>query len=203
MLRRMFDTDNIVFRCIATFGYLWWLHILWLVCSLPIITLGASTTALCYSCMKLHNKEGDVTKNFFRSFKDNFRQSTIIFIILVVVGVFLIIDIFIIGRSTNSLAGNIVKYCAITFLIPYVLTVLYAFAVQARYINSVVDTIKYSFVLALRNIGSTFQIICIISVVFMLNSTIVLMNFITVSMGVGVIMYVLTIYYNRIFAKIL
>lgn len=58
MLSRIFNVDNAVFRFFNTVGYIWWLHILWLLCSLPVITLGASTTALCYRCMKLHRKEG-------------------------------------------------------------------------------------------------------------------------------------------------
>lgn len=202
MLSRIFDTDNIVFRSISTVGYLWWLHILWLVCSLPVVTLGASTTALCYSCMKLHKKEGHVTENFFRSFKENFRQATALFLIFAVVGAVLILDIFA-GSSSGTTFGNLVKYCALTLLIPYLLMAVYAFAIQARFINPVGKTLKYSFFMALKYFKFTLQIICVIAAAVMLNTTIVLVNFVTLSMGMGIVMYILTVYYNKIFSKVI
>ena len=53
------------------------LHFLWILYSLPIITIGASTTALYYSCMKrIRTGEGYVTQNFRKSFRQNFKQST-------------------------------------------------------------------------------------------------------------------------------
>ena len=57
-------------------------------CSLPIITAGASTTALFYCTLKLH-KDGDirVIYDFFRSFKQNFKQSTLIWILMLAAGV--------------------------------------------------------------------------------------------------------------------
>lgn len=61
------------------------LHVLWVVYSLPIITIGASTTALYYSCMKMiRTNEGYVHRNFHHSFKQNFKQSTIIWLGMVV-----------------------------------------------------------------------------------------------------------------------
>ena len=69
MLRTIFSPDNPVWRFFILVGRIWWLNILWLVCSLPIFTIGASTTALIYSCMKLKKDEGYPTENFFKSFK--------------------------------------------------------------------------------------------------------------------------------------
>lgn len=151
--------------------------------------------------MKLHNKEGRVTTNFFHSFKENFFQSTALFIIFAAAGAALIIDIYIGGRSQQAF-GSLVKICAITLLIPYLLTMLYAFALQARFINTVGRTLKFSFIMAFKYFKYTLQIICVIAVFVMINTTIVLINFITVSMGMGIVMYILTIYYNKIFSKI-
>ena len=70
------------------------LHFLWILYSLPIITIGASTTALYYSCMKrIRTGEGYVTQNFRKSFRQNFKQSTILWIVLVLVGLVFSIDI--------------------------------------------------------------------------------------------------------------
>ena len=55
---RFFSVDNPVWRFIRKIGYLWLLNILWVLTSLPVITLGASTTALVYACLKLKGDEG-------------------------------------------------------------------------------------------------------------------------------------------------
>ena len=71
---RFFSEDNVVWRFVRKIGYLWILNILWVATSLPVITIGASTTALIYACMKLQDDEGYPTANYFRSFRENFRQ---------------------------------------------------------------------------------------------------------------------------------
>ncbi len=202
MLSRIFDTDNIIFRFFGKVGYIWWLHTLWLVCSLPIITIGASTTALCYSCMKLQKKEGYVTKNFFLSFKENFMQSTILFLIFSIVGILLMLDL-ILGNQIDFGVGRLVRYGAMALLIPYSMTLLFVFAVQAKFVNSISETIKYAFGVAWRYFKYTFQIFLVVAGVFVLNMTIVLFNVITLSIGVGIVVYVLAIYYNKIFDEII
>lgn len=194
--------DNAFFRAVTTFGYVWWLHILWLVCSLPVVTIGASTTALCYSCMKLRKREGYVTGNFFRSFKENFRQATGIFLVYLLVGAVILFNICI-GRVIIIPFWNVVRGVTYVLILPYFLTFIYVFAVQARFNNKIVDTIKYSFWLACRYLGDTVQMLLLVGIVVGLNLTIVLANFVTLSMGIGITVFLLAAYYNRIFDKIL
>ena len=80
-------------RIFGFLGQLIALNLLWILCSLPIITAGASTTALFYCTLKLH-KAGDirVIHDFFKSFKQNFKQSTLIWIMLAVAAVFIHIE---------------------------------------------------------------------------------------------------------------
>lgn len=202
MLDRIFDTDNAVFRFFHTVGYVWWLHILWLVCSLPVITLGASTTALLYSCMKLRNRDGYVTQNFFHSFQENFRQATALFLIFLITGGILLADLVLCSR-TDSAAGTLVRYGAMALLVPYVLTLLYAFAIQAKFVNPVAKTLWYAFFVAVKYFRYTLQMVFVAAMVFWLNTTIVLANYITLSMGVGMVMYILSIYYNKIFTEMI
>lgn len=202
MLDKIFDTDNVVFRFFRQFGYVWWLHILWLISSLPIITIGASTTALCYSCMKLREKDEKVTKNFIYSFKENFKQSTVIFVIMLLLGGILLFDIAMCSQL-DSVVGYSVKCCALALLIPYAMTLLYVFALQAKFVNSVKNTFKYAFLLAIKNIPYTLMMAMVVAAVIVLNTTIVLVNFITISMGEGIVVYIFSAYYNKIFDKII
>lgn len=202
MLDRIFDADNVVFRFLGTVGYIWWLHVLWLLCSLPVITVGASTTALIYSCMKLHNKEGYVTRNFFHSFRENFIQSTILYLLFLIAGALLLMDLVLSGQ-TASVSGRLVRYGAIAVLIPYSMTLLYVFAVQAKFINPVAKTLRYAFGISVKYFLYTLQIACVIVIFVVLNMTIVLANFITLSIGVGIVVYILSLYYNKIFSEMI
>lgn len=202
MLDRIFDADNVVFRFLGTVGYIWWLHVLWLLCSLPVITIGASTTALIYSCMKLHNKEGYVTRNFFHSFRENFIQSTILYILFLIAGALLLMDLVLSGQ-TASVSGRFVRYGAIAVLIPYSMTLLYVFAVQAKFINPVAKTLRYAFGVSVKYFLYTLQIACVMVIFVVLNLTIVLANFITLSIGVGIVVYILSLYYNKIFSEMI
>ena len=76
MWDRFFDLDNVVWRTIDKIGKIFLLNLLWLICSLSVFTIGASTTALIYTSMKLSDNEGYWHQNFFSSFKENFKQAT-------------------------------------------------------------------------------------------------------------------------------
>ncbi len=199
MLERMFSPDNVVFRFMTKVGYIWWLHLLWLVCSLPVVTIGASTTALCYSCMKFRDKDERVTRNFFHSFKENFKQATVIFLLFVIVGGVLLIDLVVCSKMGTG-AGKLIRYGVLALFIPYAMTMLYAFAIQAKFVNPVARTLKYAFWMAGKYWGYTLQMVILTGVVIYLNTTIILANYITLSMGVGIVVYLLSAYYHKIFS---
>ena len=61
MLQGLFNYDNPVWRFIGKLGDLILLNILWIVCSIPIVTAGAATTAVYYVTLKLVRDENDGT----------------------------------------------------------------------------------------------------------------------------------------------
>src|SRR5699024_1479033 len=102
----LFSYDSMLSRFLYLVGDIVTLHFLWLLCSLPIVTMGASTTALYYSCMKrIRTNEGYPTRNFFKSFKENFRQSTLIWLGMVIIGLILFFDLRI-GMQADGMIGN-------------------------------------------------------------------------------------------------
>lgn len=202
MLSRILDMDNGFFRGLRRLGYIWWLHILWLLCSLPVITAGAASTALIFSCMRLHDNDEKVTHNFLTSFKQNFIQSTILFCIFLIMGFVIAFDIMA-GSSLDSAFGSILRLGALALILPYCVSLLYAFAIQAKFVNAIKDTLRYSMIIAKKYLKYTLQILCIAGIFVWINTTIVLANFFTLSMGVGVFVYFLSGRYNRIFNSIL
>ena len=93
MLQGIFNYDNPVWRFIGKLGDLIILNILWIVCSIPVFTAGASTTAVYYVTLKLVRDEDDSTiRSFFRSFKSNFKQATAKWLILLAAAIVLDFD---------------------------------------------------------------------------------------------------------------
>lgn len=202
MLKKIFDVDNPVFRVIGLFGNIVILNMLWLFCSLPVVTMGASTTALLYACMKLHRGEGYLWTNFFHSFRENFKQATALFVIFLVAGVMLGADL-ILGNQMGTQSGRLLQAAACVVAVPYLITLLYVFAVQSRFVNSVKATIRYAFFVGLRNIVYTIQMAMLVGLLVWANTTIVLFNYFTLVFGFGLTAYFCTLYYERIFAKYL
>ena len=87
MFQGLFNYDNPVWRYIGKFGDLILLNVLWIVCSIPIFTIGASTTAVYYVTLKLvRDEDGYTFRSYFRSFKENFKQATAIWLLLLILG---------------------------------------------------------------------------------------------------------------------
>lgn len=78
----MYNYDNFIFNTINKLWDCLVVSLLWLVSSLPIVTLGASTTALYYAINKaVRQNEGKVWQAYWHAFKDNFKQSTVIMLL--------------------------------------------------------------------------------------------------------------------------
>lgn len=72
------------------------LSLFWLATSWPIVTIGASTTALFYVCFRMwRREEGGLWKTYIKSFKENFKQATFIWLLYL----FLVLDVCLIGYS--------------------------------------------------------------------------------------------------------
>ena len=201
-MSRFFSVDNPVWAAIDTFFKIMLLNVLWVICSLPVITMGASTTALIYACMKLHKKEGYVVKNFFHSFRENFCQATVLFLIFLAGGAFLVADI-LLGNQSHTVYGNLMRILAFVLAVPYSFTLTYVFAVQSKFVNRVKNTIRYAFWLSVQNWKYTILMLLLYVFLVWVNTTIVLINLLTLMFGVGAVMYICASYYERSFEPFL
>ena len=134
------------------------LNLVTLVCCLPIVTAGAAFTAMHYVLLKIvRGEEGYVVKTFFRAFKENLLQGTILWIIMVVVYAALFVDWRILRMQGNEFPVfmNILLLAAV--IIIYLIS-LYVFPILSRYQNTVPGTIKAALTMSvvgtIRTIGS-------------------------------------------------
>lgn len=103
------------------------LNALWILCSIPIVTMGAATTALYAVSIKLmRGEEGAVFHQFFRSFKQNFKQATQLWLILLTVGVFLSVDAFVLYHLRLTTTGAMAIIWTVLFAVIIAASIVYA-----------------------------------------------------------------------------
>ena len=122
------------------------LHLLWLLCCIPVVTIGPSTVAAHYVALKLVRDEGrSVPHMFFKSFQQNLRQGIPMGLIALAVGGMLGLDLYLcVFKMEGSNLFKLVMTAALVFLtILYLITMLYVWA----FLNA--------FLLALSNWGAT------------------------------------------------
>lgn len=102
MFKGFFDPEGPFANTMNRIGSLIVLNALWIVCSLPVFTLGASTTAL-YTVL-LHLLTGDdshTVRQFFKAFKENFKHATGIWLILLLGAAVFFFDLYFAGRTDS------------------------------------------------------------------------------------------------------
>lgn len=158
---RIFNLDSPLSRFLSRMADLMWLNILALVCCIPIFTIGASLTALNYVALKMvRNEEGYIRESFFKSFKQNFKQATLIWLIMLAALILLACDFYII-RMAPSLFPGWIK--AVLFAITMLLLIgtMYVFPVLARFENNTKDIFKNSLFMGILSLPKTIlMVIC-------------------------------------------
>ena len=155
------------------FCYCCWLNLLWFFCSIPIVTLGASTTALYYVTLKLaRDEDGNVTSMFFRAFKENFKQATVLWLIMLGGGAFLGADGYILAHLRKISEGPVAVFWTILLAVViaaavfYVIVLLYVFPLVASVRNTNLAMLKNSFLIGARYLFCTILVFLIHFAVF-------------------------------------
>lgn len=158
-MRNLFSYDGPVFAIINRLSNIIVLNVLWLICCIPIITAGASTTALYFVSMKLvEGEDAHIARDFFRSFKENFFQGTLIWIGLLLFGAFIVYDLYI-ALYVDIGINNILVPVTFFFTMVYAMIFVYIFALQSKFVNKIRHTIKNAIILSLRHLPWTFLLI--------------------------------------------
>lgn len=156
---RFFNLDSPVMNFLGRVADLVWLNILYIICCIPIITIGASTSALYYVTMKMvANEEGYITKSFFKAFKDNFKQATLIWLLVLLAGTIFFVDF----RILNTMEGTLGKVvyviiCAVSIL--FLFMMVYIFPLLAKFENTIKNSIKNAFLISIRHFPYTILLI--------------------------------------------
>lgn len=162
MFQGLFNYENPIWRFVGKLGDLILLNVLWIICSIPIFTMGASTTAVYYVTLRLvRDEDGQTIRCFFRSFKENFKQATVIWLLVLLTGIILGFDLYFFLRvlAGDSMVHTVLTAVVGAMIIIWLFVVTYIFPVQSRFYNPVKKTIFNSFFMSIRHGAQT---ICMI-----------------------------------------
>lgn len=152
----LFDLDSPPMRALTVVSNLILLNWLFLFCSIPIITMGASLTAMHHVVLEMIRKQdASMVRSFFRAFQDNFKQATLIWLIYLALGAVLVIDYQIGSELLSGAMWALVLAAMVVLAILWLLTWPYVFPMQARYDNPIPQTIKNAFLVSVANLPNS------------------------------------------------
>jgi len=150
-MKKLFDMDNPVMEALSVAADLIILNLMTLLCCLPVVTAGAAITAMNDIVIRIvRGEEGNILKSFFLSFAANFKKGALLGLILLAAAIVMGVDYY------AALAyAPAFRVAVIAGAILVLAVALYAFALLARYENTLRGTLKNAAVLSVMHFPRT------------------------------------------------
>ena len=148
---KLFSPDSPAIKFLWKAADLIALNLIWLICCIPIVTIGPSTAAM--YCVARDIAKGEwpgILKTFFRAFKQNFKQSLLVFLILLVPICLIAVYLFLAASGALDHAAWMKMFCYLgVAIIGFIWT--YVFPLMAYFDNTLGNTLKNAILLPLAN----------------------------------------------------
>ena len=159
-MSKLFSMDSKFMRVMGRIGDLILLNLLFLVTSLPIFTIGAATTAMYTVCFRFgSDRESGTTRSFFEAFRVNFKQATILWLIML-----LILATAFFNAIFFWLLPSAIRYGALIFVFIFLLAFFmlsYAFPLLSQFDNKNMGILKNSLIMSMGYLPRTLVIAAI------------------------------------------
>ena len=156
----MFSPDSKFMEIFGRITDLVLLNILFVITSLPIFTIGASLSALYTMTFRLMREEySGIIRSYFRAFRENFRQGTILWLLLVLAAgpalyyLYVLFSLDSLLRHLGFLFGILALLCA--------MTASYVFPWISQFENTTAKALKNALILSLSRLPRTAAILVI------------------------------------------
>lgn len=172
-MKNLLNFEGPIFIFLSRVADLIILSVLWVLCCIPVITIGPATTALYYVTMKMVKHEDDgIVKSFFRSFKLNFRQGALLTLIFLVAYAILYLNYQIVA-STQGTFGTVLFVIFLLFAICVLGATIYSFPLLAKFDNTIGRTLKNAILLSIQHLFSTILLLLLncLPIIILLIST--------------------------------
>ena len=160
-MNRLFNLDSPIMVFLGKVGDLIWLNVLTMICCIPIVTVGASITALHYVSIKMvRNEEGYLTKNFFKSFRQNFFQATVLWVLMLFILAVAGADFYFLSMMEGTVV-EVVKIGLYAVFLLFLCSSIYWFPLLSKFENSLRNIVKNSLLLSIMHFPKTIGILLI------------------------------------------
>ena len=204
----IFSSDGWFSRFFGTLGDIIIVNILFILCSIPIVTMGASMSAMYFTLLKKQRtgENGGIVKLFFKGFKDNFKQSTISWLLFLLISFIFTLDFNLFGKGGPQ-ENKLMYYTSVVLMILTCFIAIYLFPVISAFKNTLKNLLLQSIYLAAKNFIFTIVIMVLYTLpaYVMLSSTQVFMVgiFVFIVCGFGLIAYVSSFMFLKAFTPYL
>lgn len=203
MLDGVFNMDNPFFRFVNRIADMIVLNVIFLVSCVPIFTIGPALTALYYVAINTWGREdGYIFKMYVKSFKENFKQSTVMWLILLVIGVILSVDVWYWVSQWKLTGTGIYKpltVVSVVMLMVYLMIFTFVWPLLAKFSNSNSGTIKNALAMVLTHVPETILIWAIFALVAFAVYVVSFARIAVFFIGVSLVAYLQALVFRHIF----
>lgn len=154
-MNRLFNPDSPIMQFLSRVADIIILNVLWLVLCIPIVTIGAATTALYRVCLNMiAGTDSSILRDFFRAFRSNFKPATLTWLILLVPLALCAVNLWLLLSGALG-ASTLMTVACILPLIVLLCMFAYVFAYIATFENTIRMTLQNVLLLSLANAPKT------------------------------------------------
>lgn len=167
-MRKFLNLDSPFMMFLSNLTDIVILNVLFLLCCIPVITIGPAITAMHYVTLKMvKDEDGYLLKSFFKAFKENFKQSCIAWMVFLAITVVFLLDYKIL--KTAGMEENKIFMIVIGSIYLFIcITAMYVFPLLSRFENTLKQTVKNALLMSILHIFKTIIMAVIYVVPFVL-----------------------------------
>lgn len=155
---KLFSYDGLVYKFLSCIADLMFLNVLWLIGCLPIITIGCSTTAMNYCCLRLCRGDGSIWKDFWKSYRLNLKQMIPMWLIVLAAGAVLFLEVML--CSIYDFTGKrVVVALFIAGVVGFMGLLSFLFPLQAQFCNTIKKTFFNAIAFAITHWNVTLKMV--------------------------------------------
>lgn len=198
----LFEEGSALQRFLGKTADLMILNLVTLLMCIPVITAGAALTGMHYVLLKMvRGEEGYIVRSFFRSFKRNLRQATILWAFFLVLWYLILSNLMLLIRGRERGPLWILWGLLLTALLTVIL-MIYTFAILSRFDNTVMQTLANAVMLTFGELPRSFEMLLITLIPLAAGLRVTVFLPLLLLFGLSVPGYACAMVYNTIFTRI-
>lgn len=206
-MRDFFNLESPLMQMVTRVGDLIIVNVLFLLCSIPLVTIGASAAALQKVTQNIVlDEDGGIARDFFRAFRENFRQATALWLMMAVFAASMVCNYLLISGFVAGTLATILKTVLVVAGGLVLVLAAYMFPLMVRYTNTLQEHATNALILAVVKLPRTVGLV-LLSAMPLLILMISLQTFVStlvfwLTIGFGFTSYMSSILLKRVFGEL-